>query len=512
MLAPRPSSRTEEREHRAQLDQVTSVPVYPVVRLELRELTGGLWSGLANGITVCDQADEQAARVVLLAQAAQAASLRPGGAIRVVAEGFNDETSDFVVTADGQMTPTGAPNENRSRRRVTAVASGIVAVVAAAGVTLTMVARAAPSHPRTAVVAPSASATQLPVVPPPGYGAVAAWAAPVSFSGADAVATADGLVFAPNADASGVVALDAGTGVRRWQGTLAGGSLGTPATMAGGPVVVGSGAAAMVMAWSVDHVAAWSATSGAAKGEWPLPAAAQVVAYPLGVVAVGQGQHASVFTSSGMTERVIPAGAVVAGVTGDGGVVTVGDGRAWLVTSDAVAGDGVPLTAPRGTTVLGPLGVAHGVLVMAYSNPSGDAVLTGFRVGTWRTAWSVDAGPATGFDTTSTGQTVSPALLEQGRQARWAIAGTELMDASGRMHPLPAGWVTTAISDQMAFGTTSSGLAVAYPDGRVTSAASSGTATPVAPVAVDDAGHLFVVANDGDRTSLYALQSTGSRR
>ena len=310
MIGPSPSA--AEQEHRTHAVEVNRVPVYPVVRLELRELTGGLWSGLVNGTTVCDQVDEEGAREALLARAAQAASLRPGGGIRVVAEGFDEETSEFVVTADGHMTPTGAPKDKRSRRRVIAVASGMVAVVAAAGVTLTMVARAAPSHSGTAGAVPR-TAGAVRVLRPRSC----RWCRRRDMGrwrpGRPPCRSPEPMPWPPR---TGWCSPRAQTPPGWWRWTPPPGSKvardsgwrfpGNARDDGRGPVVVGSGASAVVMAWSVDHVTAWSASTGAPMGEWPLPAAAQVVAFPLGVVAVGQGQHASVFTSSGMTERVIP--------------------------------------------------------------------------------------------------------------------------------------------------------------------------------------------------------------
>jgi len=477
---------------------VSRVPVYPVVRLELRVGDAGA-TALLNGEEV-GSGDPAAVRKALLSAAAAVAAHRPAGAIRARLVGMGDAESG-VVSADGQLLPFTPPAPRRSLRK-TLLVTGVALLVVAALLGLVQTARWA-KHLTTPQPTPEAVYTpppvQLPVLGPEGWSSVARWsvALPPSSSSSSVVAVA-GLVYVVAEDGSSVVAVDASTGVRRWVLTV-------QDPIAGGPVMIPRSPAPVIAVWTSKALLTIDAASGTSIGDWPLGVdLTQVTALGAGVVATGQGQHAQVLAQEGLLDRVVPASAVPVGVTSDGSLVAAGAGRAWIVQSASVAGDGVALDAPPGMHWVGAVGVARGQLVGAFSDTTtSSVVLRAFTLVSWAPTWTTAPVPGGHYVGPGTG---SPLMTSP--DGTWGTYGSTLLDLeTGNSTPLPADWTSTALGQHVGFGVTGGAVLSVTPDGARAAAASvSGPGGPaVGPAAATDEGWALIVAQDGAHRAVYAV-------
>lgn len=481
------------------------VPVYPVVRLEVRQCGEDQWEALANGEEVLAGGRDEVLRAAL-AQAAQVADERPCGAVRVRLEGF-DFGESGIVTSAGALVADSAGPPAKSSRRFWVVVAAVVTVLAVAVSGLVWVVRSSSvgwSSSPTVSPTPSATPTQLPVLQPPGWSPVAAWSLPVGASSSTAqVATGEGLVFAPAAE-GGVVAVDAVTGLQKWARSL--GSVMSGSSLTGGPVMSTVDGSSVVVAWTVDRVAAWEPATGKEVGEWSLPSdVAGVMADRSGVVVLTQRRHADVVTTRGLVGRVLPADAAVVGALADASIAVVGNGSAWTVTSETVAGVGVSLKGPKGLVWAGPVGSTSQVVVVAYSSPTDGAsvVLRGFSPVTWEPLWDSKPAPAAQGSAVTGG-----APLRVSPDGEWGVFGSTIVNLeNGALSALPADWSTTSITDDSVFGVTGQRVAVADRGGKVDVAAPvlSGSGSPAPPVAVTASGWALIVAQDGPSTALYAV-------
>lgn len=475
------------------------MPVYPVVRLELRGDDGETRSGFLNGELVATGSVDDVRRSVLDA-ASSAAARRPGGAIRARLTGFGDSEWGVVTANSGLLAaPAAAPQKKTSLRRLMIVAL-VVLLAGGAGVGLVFAGRWA-AHFRGSGPAPQVVYTpapvQLPVVGPSGWSSVARWSITASTSSsASTVATTGDSVFTVGEDGSSVVAVAATSGVRRWS-TPAG------AAIVGGPVLVGP---ATLVIWTADQVLALAATSGSSQGSWPLSQdRSQVAPLGAGLVATELGQHAQVFAAgAGVQDRVVPAGSQPVGVTGRAELVAVGAGRAWLVASPSVAGNGDALAAPGGTQYVGPVGLVGDRVVVAFSGAaSSSVVLRAFEVGTWSVLWTT--APVAGGRYLGPG---TPSPLMSSPDGSWGTYGSALVDLrSGQTTPLPSDWTSTAVGRDVGFGVTSGSVLAVRPDGLTATPTAGGRSSGVSavgPVAVTDAGWALVIAQDGSQRALYA--------
>lgn len=436
-------------------DAPTDVPVYPVLRLELRQ-DCDQWVAVLNGEVVGRCGNEEgkgSARALLVKAATLVAARRPGGAIRArLGAGFDPAEVAGVVTADGRLIvqdDVAAPVRRRGPRRVLLL--GAVAVATAAVTATGVVVHSAhpfAGSPRVAIATPP-PAVQLPVLAPVGWSSVAAWSLPLPSQSAAASVSTDGqLVFAPSAAGDVVVGVDAGSGVRRWSAPVGG-------PLVGGPVVARPGAGSpVVVVWTRDHLVTLEPATGAELGSWELDTSlARVAVVGGGVVASGQGQHAQVFDGSHLVSRVVPAGGSVVGVHG-GAMVVAGNGDAWLVTSASVAGDGAALSAPAGTAWAGPVGVVGDDLVCAFGSPDSSGVLLrAFEIGTWKPLWTTAA--LSGGEGISSGTTGASPSLVVAPDDSWGIVARTVIDfRTGATYALPSDWATSAVGRTLGFGAT----------------------------------------------------------
>ncbi len=489
---------------------VSRVPVYPVVRLELRSTGDNVARGTCDGRGVAEGSPAEV-RHSLLEAAAQVASRRPGRAVRVALVGDEFDGGPFgVVTATGELIDSAVPTETGPSRRFRWAAGGVAAALilgigGVAGVAIA-VSRGWDRPPQTVQSTPSPTPTQIPVPAPAGWGSVAAWSHPVMPGLSESPipsATVEGrrLIFAPDSSSGAVIALDEQTGAKVWGSSLTGS---TGGQLAGGPAVAMMGQRFVVVGWSATDLTAWNAANGEQIGTWPLGAATSVFVSDGRVIATGPTPHAGVLTGTGLEWRVLAAGATAVGATPDGRLIATAQGQSWSTDSDAVAGVATPLPAPERASWVGPVGLSQGVLLAAYSRASaGDStvILRAFgRTDTgWTPLWTSEPVP----NAIAPADSVLP--LWAAADGSWGVLGSSWVDLrTGAVHPLPAGWRTTAVGKGGAFGLTIEGPAFVSSSGAVSAPAAGGDVVE-GPRGLTDSGMALIVAADGDAAHLYAV-------
>ena len=489
---------------------VSRVPVYPVVRLELsRTADNSVARGTCDGRRVAEGSPAEVRRALLEA-AAQVAARRPGHAVRVALVGDELGGPFGVVTATGALIDSAVPTDAGPSRRFRWAAAGVAAALVlgiggVAGVAIA-VSRGWDRPPQTVQSTPSPTPTQIPVPAPAGWGSVAAWSHPVMPGLSQSPipsATIEGrrLIFAPDSSSGAVAALDEQTGAKVWGSSLTGS---TGGQLAGGPAVATMGQRLVVVGWSATDLTAWNAANGEQIGTWPLGAATSVFVSDGRVIATGPTPHAGVLTGTGLEWRVLAAGATAVGATPDGRLIATTQGQAWSTESNAVAGAATPLPAPERASWVGPVGLSQGVLLAAYSRASaGDStvILRAFgRTDTgWTPLWTSEPVP----------NAIAPANsslpLWAADDGSWGVLGSSWVDLrTGAVHPLPADWRTTAVGNAGAFGLTIEGPAFVSSSGAVSAPAAGGDVVD-GPRGLTDSGTALIVATDGDAAHLYAV-------
>lgn len=486
---------------------VSRVPIYPVVRIELRD-TGDEFVGLADGSTVQTGPDKGPVRDALISYAAGVAARRPGPvpAVRVVGA-WGDEQYELVVTGAGEVLDAGpgpgarTTGQGGGRRKWLPLL--LAAGVAVPGLGVGIVALSSPNSPQpvasSAAAKPSTTATamptQLPVEPPLGWSAVASWSTPIAdLSSGLRPAVAGSVVVVPTGDGSVVSGVDGLTGAVRWS------------ARAGEPVAAGVESSRIdgrpvVVASTSSALFAWDAQTGRQVGKWKVPAGASgVLATPTGLVVVGPGQHVQVATGKGLVPRVLPAGATVVGVSG-ANVLAVSDGRLWTVASDRVAGAPKALpAAPKGQAWRGVVGRTATGFVVAYG--AADASTVGLRGLDFsgKQRWASQQIPSSAAGSSQS----SPLWIAP--TGAFGVYGTSLVDIrTGATRGLPADWSTSGVG-AVAYGTTGAGSAWVDPgSGAVHASTEPGDGSvPVAALG-DVNGLALISARDGEHTVLYAV-------
>lgn len=486
------------------------VPVYPVVRMEIRPVDGGLAEGFENGDQVCPAMHPDEVKQLLTDRAAQVAASRPGAirAVRALVIEDGEVAAHLVVTADGVRIPAAEPRQRRRRGRKVALlvlgSLAAVSVMAAGAVHLTQRAQAdLPAPVATHTVVPTPTPTQLPVLGPKGWSTQAAWSAPLGQQSSTAsIATSpQGVVAAPAADGQGVVGRRISDGVQLWAASV-------DDSVSYGPVLSRIGAQPAFVAATSSTMFAWSPLTGHQIGRWELPedGSATVVAGPAGTVVATDGQHALIVQGSKLVARVIPAGAASVAVQGPA-LVVAGDGALWRVTGDQLAPAPTKLSAPAGTTWQGVAGCSGTTLIMAYApaaqSASGTVVLRAFDLDTGAVRWTSGQVPAAQAAVSGD----QPLVLAPSQG--WGVYGSSVVVlATGKTIALPTDWQTSAVGDQVAFGSSGGGVGQVSVSGVVSAPAADGATqqqAPTAPIAAQD-GTAFLSASDGQDTFLYAIR------
>lgn len=485
------------------------VPVYPMVRLELREQREEVVEGLVDG-RVVSTGDLESARAAVLTAASLAAAARPLRAIRVKLTGFGDD-AEGVVDEAGVLHIAGPATAGRragGRRLLLKVLAGTLLMCVPVGglgwVALDsgVVDGVGGGRPAAASPVPTPTRTELPVVAPPGWGSVAAWSLPVGVGAAPTVATSGSLVFVPAADGAGVSAVNAADGRQVWAADMPGSAL--VAGAVGGPVLAELDGRSVLVAWSTTTVAAWDPESGRAVGSWPLPEdGSTVVKVGATVIVAGQSRRVGVLAGGRLQWRVLSATGVPVGVTPSGSLIAAAEGQAWKTDSEQLAGPAVTLQAPEGSAWSSVAGLAGPTLVAAFAVSAEEVVLRGFSTDTWAPLWtSTPVSVASG----SSGTGVPPLWVAPG--AGWGLYGSAWVDLrTGAVKALPPDWSTSSVGAGDAFGVAGGGVGVVSAPGVFTAplSDSSTLGSAVPPVAVTDAGVALIVASDGAATFLYAV-------
>ncbi|ATY17232.1 hypothetical protein CU254_42355 (plasmid) [Amycolatopsis sp. AA4] len=492
-----------------------TVPVYPVVRIRLEAEPGavdGTVRGLVDGAVVAVSGDLAEVRAQLIREVARKAALRPGRAIRAKGEDLSGAVWETVVTDDGQTydaTALRSPRKTRRPRRAVLIAAAGVALTLAVALVAAVLILQRPAPSESAAPAlPEPVATELPVAGPAGWSRVATWSAPVEANSpnpASQVAADELRVFAPGK--SSVVAYSAATGARLWSAGLGG-------TVQTGPALTRIGGAPAVVAASSSEIQAWDPATGRSLLTAKLPSSsARVRVTPTGPMVTDDngGQHVLVVQGQDLVARVLPSGATPLFPTADGALVAAAaPGQLWRITSDAVAGDPIPVAAPAGATFSSVAGATERAIVLAYAPPgaaSGTVVLRAFPVAGGEPLWTSTPVPQAQVAAGTTS-----ALAPAAPSGHWGIYGTSIVDLDlGKTTSLPTGWQTSVVGDAAAFGTVD-GTAVAATPAGLTAASTQalaagrtgGTSVPGAPGAVRGTT-AYLVARDGNAEHLYAV-------
>jgi len=494
-----------------------AVPVYPVLRLVLREVDDGGFEGLVDDAVIATGDELEPVRAKVIAEAARRAADRPGRAIRARGTGPDGSVFELVVPAEGDPIDAAEAVAARSQKKLSpkaliatgAAAGAVVAVIILA---LVLIISAAGSRPASRPVAATSSQpvptpTQLPIAGPNGWASEAAWSVrsgAQSGSSAAAVAADATHVFALP-DSSSVAGYAASSGVQRWRQQVRESIQQGPAltTVDGHPAVVAS---------TADMLYAWAPATGDPLGSWKLPVTgARVQVTATGPVVSGQGQHAFVVVDGRLEARVLPASSTAVAPGPDGSLLVAGaPGQVWAVGSASIAGSPMALSAPSGYTFSNVVGSTSTQLVAAFTpsstSSSQQVVLRGFRIGSWQALWTSSKLPA--VQTASS----SSAPLQAAPSGEWGIYGSTVLNLkSGATKALPTDWVTSVVADKVGFGT-SAGHVLSVTDEGLTQAATAAPAAsgqtvsaPVAPQAVSGTAAV-VLAPDGQSNNVYLVR------
>lgn len=515
-----------------------SVPLYPMVRAEIRETDEGEYVGLVDDQIVSRNLDEEPVSTAVVAACARLAARRLGDmqAIRVRVQAPEGGAFDCVVTAtedvydltDPELAAAvgGAGRKGGKKRAPIATPDGldseggrgrphplflvIVAVPTAMILFFVWILFFANEGSEPAERGPlAAEPRQLPVVAPQGYSPVAAWAVDVDTPvGAEVhVAADDERIYTVDGAASDeIVAWDAETGVEAWRFEA------DHAVQAGPALTAIAGDQVIAVATSSELVTL-SPETGDETGRWELDtqSASTVRMTATGPVVIGRSNTAQIVVGDELATRVMPAGATPVAPGPDGSLIAVSGQRVHMSRSATVAGEGSALQ-PVGegvdeVTVVGWTGeqllVAHG----SSTSPVNEVQLAGYSVpdeadGAWRRVWLSEA-VASGAAVTAGGQFP----LVAGPSGEWGIYESSVVDLStGSLTSLEE-WSTVTVGDDIAFGVSGSRVLSAGVGGLGgESSVVSGATRPEAPQAVAGSAAYLVTAGTGSDTWLYALR------
>lgn len=523
----------------------SSVPMYPMLRAEIRELVGGDYAGLLDDQVVATGRDVEPMRTAIIASAAQTASRRLGTfkAVRVRVQAADGGIFDTVVTADGQVYDTTAASaspggrvavsgssasagrERKGRGRQSSIPTPdapapekrfalhpIVLVIF--GFPVLMIAffvwffvfRGGQS-PAT-VQAPGAQ--QLPVVAPQGYSPVARWAVEIGTAvGAGGVSADAQRVYAATRSGDHVTAFDSLSGLQEWSSDLG-------STMTAGPTLTVLDGKSILMAATSSGLVALDPESGAETGVWSFDSAvgSQVRITATGPVVTGSTNVAQIIVDGDLVDRVMPAGALPVGPGPEGSLIAASSDRVYASVSSTVSGAGMPIDpASRGAaTVAGWTGEE---LVLAYATTSTTSTglkLAGYAApkqadGSWRPLWTTRV--PTSIGTASSYGTQLPLIT--GPSGEWGVYGATVLSLKDGSTSSLGQWSTVSVGDDLAFGAGSTQVLSAGPDGLVGQSDPEPASTPVtAPQAVHGSAAYLVTAGGGTTAWLYALTPTST--
>lgn len=471
----------------------TTVPIYPVVPIEIRDDAGKPPRVYVNGreIPVPAGADP---KDVALDAAAQEAATQHGDAIRVAATGTDGQTWRMVVHADGRVWEL--PNPRPARRRppwlVPAIAAATTAVVAV-GIGLAVTAARRGDGPAvgtssTVVATPSGTPTELPVLPPEGWSSHARWASPALADSDPVVLVANGQAVA--AGEGKLVAMNTATGAVAWRSSLPSGGL------SAGPAVSHLGDGPSIVGQNGDRLLWWPVRGAEEPRTIELPVGAKITTNGAAPLATISETRAAIIDPTGTVQgRVVPAGSTAWAANTDGTVTAASDsGLWWHIDNDRVAEDGAKLQPPtKDAKPLKVAGYAGTHLITVWRRPGGSLV-------------------GAVYDDAANMRLTSTAALGGGNDqpewagsptSDWGVLGNVMLDLSNGKSRNLGDWSTTKINNEAAYG--SSGGA-----GKPLAVDRTGqthllTPDSTVPVALLPTGDALVVGDDGTASRLYLV-------
>lgn len=490
-----------------------AVPLYPVLSAEVDEEGVAWFQGhrveLAEG-------EEPASAIVRLA--AESAAAREGAvkAVRVRASSGGSVWS-LVVDASGEVwdapTVSRSAVSRRQKAGLVALLTGVL-VIPVGGAASIVGSRMSDSEPSTrtvrtvTVAAPSATATQLPVLSPSGEQMVAMWSsdalgnsgagslgASSTSSPAVALGSCVATVMRSGRD-SAVRCLRADNGAQVWSVRVE--ASGTSLWPSGDGVVVTSSSQVRVL----DARGRTRASRTLGNGERPLLLGSGV--------AVQVSRTTVLIDQAGRwVPRVVPAGASVVGTHGEAAVVADRSGQVWSVTDGRVAPAAARLAAPvQGAKPAGVLGLTPDGFLYGWESPAKELVVQRFRVSApTRPVMTARVPGGTGVGSGWSASTVSgKAVVSPG--GRLAVIEDYLVDlASGQARVLPKGWLTTRVLDEQVFGQASGSSVVVDAQGRTLWSVDAPSGVDVGVPAAQISGVSFIPASVGSETRLYATRT-----
>lgn len=526
-------SAVEGKRGQAAFDPST-VPLYPLVRWQIRETSDGDLEGVVDDEVVATDVELEPVRRAIVEAGAREAAKRIGNvrAVRMRGTGLDGSVFNVVVTAGGEVydsTPTGEADrqdrtsqqsrrkappryESKSGRRAARLytAGLVVLPLVLFGAPLALLAAQYFDDDTAKRRPPAPPPAQLPVVAPGGYADVARWSVPLgesAFAAAEGQVAADGhRVYVAQNGGNDIGAYDAASGRRRWAYTDLSG------TVVAGPALARVGGVARVVAATSSELVLLDPATGREAGKWDLPG--QTVGVQItatGPVVLVDDTHARIVVDGDLVTRVIPATGTPVAPSRNGSLVVTGGGEVWTVRSATLAGRSSRLPRFAGYRPEAAAGWTGSRLVVSYaprsSTSSDDVRLLSVAAGSWRQQWVTE--PVDPIYTA----TEHELGLETAPAGDWGIYGTTTVDlASGDVQGLPDDWETSVVGDVHAFGT-GTGRPLAATRAGVTPAASRAprpdpASMPqlVAPQAAAG-GRAYLIANDGSHEALYALAS-----
>lgn len=516
----------------------STVPLYPLLRTEIRKTDDGGYEGLLEDQLVAEGEEMEEVRGAVIERVAGQARRRLGAvqAVRVRGRAADGGLFAMVVTGEGEVYQTSQPAtsettgataspkakgrkkrvptpdpEQRRRFKVhplMLVIVGFPVLLVSFFVWMLFVGGDEPHAP-----AQPPGRQQLPVVAPKGYSPVARWAVKVGQASAgttEGVAADADHVYAATGSADEVTAYAAGNGLERWSVDLG-------ASLTAGPSVTTVNGQRVVVAATSAKLVVLDRATGEELGSWKLDesGSTQVRITATGPVLLGPSNSAQIIVGDALRTRIMPAGALPVGPGPGGSLIAATRDRIYASTSASVSGVGAPIE-PAGKGSVTVAGWTGQQLVLAYET----AALTGTEValagyaappqaaGPWTPRWKTEPLSNT---TAATIADDTELPLVSGPAGRWGLYGSTVVSLEdGTTTPLPD-WTTSTVGNDIAFGTGTSRVLSAGPQGL------GGRSDPqpsdlevVAPQAVSGSAAYLVTSGGGTDAWLYALVPDGS--
>ncbi|GAB2864590.1 hypothetical protein [Nocardioides pacificus] len=501
------------------------VPMYPMVRAVIRQTEDGDLQGEVDDVVLARDTElEPVRRAVIDAAAAKAARrMGPLKAIRVRVTGTDGAVFNVVVDAAGgvhELNSAGTVSGSRggSAAKPTGAKGGVsclmVLVLAvsvlliAAPLTVFVLSRMGGSEETARPTSPDP--TQLPVLAPAPYSAVAAWSVDLgteTFASATAQVVADPeRVYAVREGGTEVSAYTGSNGLHEWTNDALDGSV-----LAGPSLVSLDEEEALVVA-STQELLALDPETGTEEGEWPLSGTQGVVMTSSGPLVKVDETHVQVVSEGQLVTRVIPATGTPVAPLPDGSVLVVGGrGEVWKSASESLAGDPQLLDPVDGAEFDSIAGWTGSQLVLAYKatdHAGTDTVrLAAYDAASLERQWISGWVPAVQATTQTDGL-----ALQSAPAGEWGIYGSTALDlATGTDAELPQDWQSTAVGDDIAFGTGEGRPLVATAEGATAESLGAPQPAPsttlTAPQAVAGSVGYLVASGGTNKTVLFAVET-----